>query len=63
LFADPILSNSRTIRTPDLKSVDNSSRHHLFARYRALRDADYARRIDDPGFEAVATAIADATAR
>jgi hypothetical protein len=29
----------------------------------SLRDADYARRIDDAGFEAVATAIADATAR
>ncbi|MFC8801392.1 aminoglycoside phosphotransferase family protein [Promicromonospora sp. NPDC057138] len=38
-------------------------RAYLFARYRALRDADYARRIGDPGFEAVATAIADATAR
>ncbi|WP_129790213.1 aminoglycoside phosphotransferase family protein [Promicromonospora panici] len=37
-------------------------RAYLFARYRALRDADYARRIDDAGFEAVATAIADATA-
>lgn len=36
-------------------------RAYLFAHYRALRDADYARRIDDPGFEAVATAIADAT--
>lgn len=38
-------------------------RAYLFARYRALRDADYARRIGDPGFEEVATAIADATAR
>jgi streptomycin 6-kinase len=38
-------------------------RAYLFARYRALRDADYARRIDDAGFEAVATAIADATSR
>lgn len=37
-------------------------RAYLFAHYRALRDADYARRIDDGGFEAVATAIADATA-
>jgi len=36
---------------------------YLFARYRALRDADYARRIHDPGFEAVANAIADATVR
>jgi streptomycin 6-kinase len=37
-------------------------RAYLFAHYRALRDADYARRIDDGGFEAVANAIADATA-
>jgi streptomycin 6-kinase len=37
-------------------------RAYLFAHYRALRDADYARRIGDGGFEAVATAIADATA-
>lgn len=37
-------------------------RAYLFAHYRALRDADYARRIDDAGFEQVATAIADATA-
>jgi streptomycin 6-kinase len=37
-------------------------RAYLFAHYRALRDADYARRINDAGFEAVATAIADATA-
>jgi streptomycin 6-kinase len=37
-------------------------RAYLFAHYRALRDADYARRISDGGFEAVATAIADATA-
>lgn len=37
-------------------------RAYLFAHYRALRDADYAHRIDDGGFEAVATAIADATA-
>lgn len=35
-------------------------RAYLFARYRALRDADYARRVDDPGFEAVAIATADA---
>lgn len=38
-------------------------RAYLFARYRALRDADYARRVRDPGFEAVANAIADATDR
>jgi streptomycin 6-kinase len=38
-------------------------RAYLFAHYRAVRDADYARRVDDTGFEAVATAIADATAR
>jgi streptomycin 6-kinase len=38
-------------------------RAYLFARYRALRDADYARRVRDPGFEKVATAIAAATAR
>lgn len=37
-------------------------RAYLFAHYRALRDADYARRINDGGFEEVATAIADATA-
>ena len=37
-------------------------RAYLFAHYRALRDADYARRINDGRFEAVATAIADATA-
>ena len=37
-------------------------RAYLFAHYRALRDADYARRINDAGFEEVATAIADATA-
>lgn len=37
-------------------------RAYLFAHYRALRDADYARRVDDGRFEAVATAIADATA-
>lgn len=37
-------------------------RAYLFAHYRALRDADYARRINDARFEKVATAIADATA-
>ncbi|MGI5186986.1 aminoglycoside phosphotransferase family protein [Promicromonospora sp. CA-289599] len=37
-------------------------RAYLFAHYRALRDADYARRINDRRFEEVATAIADATA-
>ena len=36
---------------------------YLVARYRALRDADYARRVHDPGFEAAANAIADATTR
>lgn len=38
-------------------------RAYLFARYRALRDADYAHRVDDGGFEEVAGAIAEATSR
>lgn len=37
-------------------------RAYLFAHYRALRDADYARRVGDGEFEEVAAAIADATA-
>lgn len=36
---------------------------YLFARYRALRDADYAHRTNDADFEAVANAIAAATRR
>ncbi|WP_275001575.1 aminoglycoside phosphotransferase family protein [Promicromonospora iranensis] len=38
-------------------------RAYLFTRYRALRDADYADRVNDTGFEAVATAIAEAASR
>ncbi|MDR7384967.1 aminoglycoside phosphotransferase family protein [Promicromonospora iranensis] len=38
-------------------------RAYLFARYRALRDADYADRVGDTGFGAVATAIAEAVSR
>jgi streptomycin 6-kinase len=37
-------------------------RAYLFACYRAVRDADYARRIDDSEFEEVASMIAEATA-
>ncbi|MFD2792231.1 aminoglycoside phosphotransferase family protein [Promicromonospora vindobonensis] len=36
-------------------------RAYLFARYRAVQDADYARRTADTGFEEVATAIEEAT--
>ena len=36
-------------------------RAYLFACYRAVRDADYARRTADAGFEEVASAIAEAT--
>lgn len=39
----------------------DTGRAYLFAHYRALRDADYAVRIGDAGFEEVATAIAAAT--